>query len=959
MNRGTGPGLALLTAWLLACGPGAAPHPPDLPDPLIDPGVALLEGGQVDSARAFFQRSLAQPEILGTRTHGRLLTLLGQIARRKGEYPEARRLLERSIVIKEADGFEDDLPQSFNLLGLVVWDEGRYVEAASHFHRALDGFRAQRDRSGITRVSNNLGLVSFGLGRFDEARELFQTARDSARALGETLFEGRATINLAMWEIWAGDPQEALVLLSEARGPIAESADDHGLANALGQTAVAYRVLGEPGLALAHLDSAITIARREEMPFELTENLVILADLYAEAGEVTQALQHYAEAHRLATEMGLAVEAGNVLRGQGMARAKAGLFEQARTDLLEAVTVHEAAGAQREMLHDLVELAEAERRSGLPEVRATLGRARALAATLGSAQARVAVALVEGRVDIDARRDRSALALVAGIEPLLARAGATAEAEAAAIRMMAYLALGLPDSAVVAGRRSIEAFERIRGSFASGPLRSAYAADRSLVYANLVLLLLRLDEEAEAFQVADAARGRAIVEHLGAAQGAVRRGVGVADLAEADRLLRRIEHLLAQLAREEAVPPDERSEAHLAASEEILAEVAALQAAHRALMDGSAARDPARAAMLGIRPANLGEVQSALAPGEALLEYYVSPELLVTFVVRPDTMVVFSQPVQRTQLTELVRQASDRMQATERHDLERPVVEELYRLLILPAHDRGLMAGVSALVIVPHDALALLPFGALRNPATGRLLLEEAPWHFATTAAELPLTRARANVLGAGKGGSGFAPFPAQLLASAPEVRAFRAGVRGGRELVGRRATEAQVRGALERGGVVHLATHAVLDRNNPLFSRIELTAGRGGVADNGRLEVHEVLELTVNSPLVFLSGCETGLGARHRAGEDYTTLAQAFLAAGAANVVATLWRISDAGAEAFAARFYQHLRTQPPSQALARAQADLRADPRWRHPYYWAAYTLTGAGTGVGAQIGVAVAVQ
>ena len=107
---------------------------------------------------------------------------------------------------------------------------------------------------------------------------------------------------------------------------------------------------------------------------------------------------------------------------------------------------------------------------------------------------------------------------------------------------------------------------------------------------------------------------------------------------------------------------------------------------------------------------------------------------------------------------------------------------------------------------------------------------------------------------------------------------------------------------------------------------------------------------MEVKSRLVYLSGCETALGAAaptsSRSDEDYATLAQAFLFAGARNVVATLWRIDDRGASEFAARFYQALRSASPADALAQAQRALIHDARYSAPYYWAAYTVSGAGT-------------
>jgi CHAT domain-containing protein len=135
------------------------------------------------------------------------------------------------------------------------------------------------------------------------------------------------------------------------------------------------------------------------------------------------------------------------------------------------------------------------------------------------------------------------------------------------------------------------------------------------------------------------------------------------------------------------------------------------------------------------------------------------------------------------------------------------------------------------------------------------------------------------------------------------------------------------------------------------MFSRIELSRGAAaaGSADDGRLEVHEVLRLRVRSPLVFLSGCETGAGMSGSTywsrGEDYATLAQAFLYAGTRDVIATLWRIQDEGAANFAGRFYAHLRSSSSAAALAQTQREMIRDSRFSAPYYWASYVISGEG--------------
>ena len=73
--------------------------------------------------------------------------------------------------------------------------------------------------------------------------------------------------------------------------------------------------------------------------------------------------------------------------------------------------------------------------------------------------------------------------------------------------------------------------------------------------------------------------------------------------------------------------------------------------------------------------------------------------------------------------------------------------------------------------------------------------------------------------------------------------------------------------------------------------------------------------------------------------------MSQAFLLAGARNVVATLWQVEDEGAAEFAAHFYLNLASLSPAQALAAAQREMMATARFSAPYYWAGYVLSGDG--------------
>jgi CHAT domain-containing protein len=66
----------------------------------------------------------------------------------------------------------------------------------------------------------------------------------------------------------------------------------------------------------------------------------------------------------------------------------------------------------------------------------------------------------------------------------------------------------------------------------------------------------------------------------------------------------------------------------------------------------------------------------------------------------------------------------------------------------------------------------------------------------------------------------------------------------------------------------------------------------------------------------------------------------------GVPDVVATRWQIDSASAVPMMDAFYNGLaKGLSVPQALTAARQSLIRDPRYRHPYYWAAYYATGYG--------------
>ncbi|MBV9230827.1 MAG: CHAT domain-containing protein, partial [Chloroflexi bacterium] len=137
---------------------------------------------------------------------------------------------------------------------------------------------------------------------------------------------------------------------------------------------------------------------------------------------------------------------------------------------------------------------------------------------------------------------------------------------------------------------------------------------------------------------------------------------------------------------------------------------------------------------------------------------------------------------------------------------------------------------------------------------------------------------------------------------------------------------------------VIHLATHGQSRLDAPNFSSILLADGQLNALDAFRLNLK-------GCELVTLSGCETGL-ALSGGGDEQLGLGRAFLAAGAASLVISLWPVEDNATNELMLCFYQHLLTGDSKvQALRAAQCDFinRHGSMYAHPYFWSAFRLVG----------------
>jgi CHAT domain-containing protein len=171
---------------------------------------------------------------------------------------------------------------------------------------------------------------------------------------------------------------------------------------------------------------------------------------------------------------------------------------------------------------------------------------------------------------------------------------------------------------------------------------------------------------------------------------------------------------------------------------------------------------------------------------------------------------------------------------------------------------------------------------------------------------------------------------------------------------IGAAATETAVKStdavALSRARFVVFSTHGLMAGSAFAEPGLVLTPPETASAiDDGYLTASEAAGLRLNADLVVLSACNTAAPDGRPGAEGLSGLARAFFYAGGRAVLVSHWAVSDQATQALISRTFSGLDAlgaDPAARARALRDASLavRAEPRWRHPAYWAAFTLVGA---------------
>ena len=328
----------------------------------------------------------------------------------------------------------------------------------------------------------------------------------------------------------------------------------------------------------------------------------------------------------------------------------------------------------------------------------------------------------------------------------------------------------------------------------------------------------------------------------------------------------------------------------------------------------------------------LAEFTNQLGDDELLLEYYLGSEYAFCLEISKQSLRLHRLSHPDT-IQQLVLDFSDAV--IHKKPLE-TISAQLSAILIPPTIE----SFYKRIVIIPDGILHYIPFEFL-NFNQEKLIANAAISYLLYNGMHQPSSSSRIT----SKDVLLFAPTFLNdefidLKYSSPEVKKINQ-IINGKTHIGSSATKSLFLNESPMHKILHLSTHAMMN---------EATAEQSFIAfhnadSNYKLFLHQIEQLPLQTEMVVLSACETGIG-KVLNGEGMFSMKKAFFQAGSKSVISSLWKSNDQTTAEIMSYFYSNLKEGKPKDEALR-QAKLKyiglADPGYDHPYYWAGFIAVG----------------
>ncbi len=714
-----------------------------------------------------------------------------------------------------------------------------------------------------------------------------------------------------------------------------------------------------------------------------------IGSVYSDLGEYEKAISYYTQAIRIQRKIGNRKSVGIYLNNIGNAYKLLRNYEQAEEFLRKSLAIKredESIRGKRSVaitLNNLgVVLVEQDRfEDGLDYLLQALDLRRKIKHRWGIANSLVNL----GNAQLDAGRKQESFENLAQGN-LRANEVGDRQLEARSFYLLAIAEKdrGNLTEAIENVSKGLDLIEQIRGELVSSEIRYTYFASVQNYYELYTDLLVsrfektkNRDDLALALQISERSRSRSLIELLQEAKVDFKQGNN-------PKLIEKLKELQTEIngkykTRQRILSGKSNPEQVT----KINNEINDLNSTIQNLKIKIRRENPKYADLTEGKTISVNEIQALLGKETVLLEYKLGEKRSFIWLVTNKSIEIFNLPP-RKEIEKKARVFYDLVAANQRSQKAKmsSLSNELSEVLLSSFSSK---IANKRLAIVADGVLQYIPFSAIRDPGSEKLLAETNEILVLPSASVLAQLRGNPNLNKSNKKtiaifadpvfdledsriakNSNFKP-DGKNIAIKEVLRDFRFGETLPRLLASRQEArnilklvdkdqanvsmdfaanlESIENSNLKDYRILHFATHGLLNSSHPELSGLVFSLyDKKGRPQDGFLSLNSIYNLDLSSDLIVLSACQTALGKDIR-GEGLVGMSRGFLYAGSNRIIASLWKVDDAATAEFMKRFYQnHLQKRlSVSAALRQTKIEMQKIPRYRSPYYWSAFTLLG----------------
>lgn len=891
---------------------------------------------EAEAAKAVFGKNTEEAAV------GQIVMVLGDLQEFAGEYDKAIENYKQAVQIYKNCGDGHGEGRAFSSLANVYLMFGRPGEAVPIYERAHNVYDQEGDDHNLLQVMIRQGDAYADMGNFAEAQRLHGDAIKMAELQKNNDAWALAVTEKGYDQYLEGAPEKALKTFNELKDKLEHGfavEDESLLPETLVSIARCYRNMGQMNASVETYKLAQDRYSKHENKIGEVACAEGIASTYSEFARQKDYEQQYSVVKTMLTQVPEAQKSERNFR-----RLAAVIeFNHAQHMLITekydgVVDAFKKAVAELTALNDMTNAPRATCGLGLAILKKAEQERKAGKATDASTAADMKAAIDSFKKAEDIAQKQSALEV---------------EWDSAIGLGTAYREIGEKKLAEESLRKAISLFEKEKNKNSRDDSKTYTLDLRGSCFQELIALLVTENRLDEALEVAERGRARAFL-----------------DLLEGRRV-RQEQKLVAtgEVQKTELLAMAAPNFAPAGSATSTFRSVDVVPKTKNLVIDSTVSDVSAKAP-------DVAEIKKLIAEsGSYIVEYYISDDKVFAFVVAPDGKVQSPPPVKidKRALNQMVIDAykevisppkdlKDLQASNERRQAD---LQKLYTLLIDPIKPYLPAEPEKVLTIVPHGSLYKVPFAALMDK-DGKFFIES---HTLAVVPAVGVFRATHKLLEEAHGGAGTKE---SLLAfgnpTMPKVAGLGQLPYAEREVkkiselfgpgslvkVGADASRANLKELAPKVSVIHLATHGLLDEENPMDSSVILASS---AQDDGLLTVRDILQLpALRARLITLSACQTGRG--KITGDGVAGLSRAFILAGTPSVLVSLWNVDDVMTEYQMGAFYQnYLAGADKAKALRQAQLKtidfmekglpagttskgqkIRANPR-----YWAAFQLIG----------------